>query len=533
MFLLLSAFYFYGLGHFPLVGPDEPRYAAVAREMYQRGDLITPTLGGHTWFEKPVLLYWLMEVSFRLFGISEASIRLGPALCGLMTLAAVYWLGKRVERVSQDDQLCWFACSSTLLLGTMFGTIVFSRGASFDIVVTMTLTWAFCFFLAAIIAEEDRERRRLLIGFYASVGLSLLAKGLVGIAIPVGVAGLYYLLRRSLPDRLIRRSVLWGVPLVLFVSAVWYAPVIAKHGWSFIDQFFIQHHFARYISDKYHHPQRFYFYIPIGLALSLPWLPLVIKALVESVRLNWHGDSVIERVLVFSFAWIGGPLIFFSLSRSKLPGYILPVLPALALLVGYQVAKILAIKEDRSTAVRLTAALFILLAAGVVVYAAISRMLSIGSAIFIVIPAIAAGLIALLTKSNRLAIAALIVAVPITFTLALKIGAPKIAAGYSTRDLFARASERGYGTAAVYQLHDIDRGAEFYASGRLVYDANGEPLKFEGVSPIVEASRQKRQTVLVIVPVRYAGQLTSLSQAEVERIADNGEFAIIAVKAKD
>jgi 4-amino-4-deoxy-L-arabinose transferase-like glycosyltransferase len=254
---------------------------------------------------------------------------------------------------------------------------------------------------------------------------------------------------------------------------------------------------------------------------------------VESVRLNWRGDSVIERVLVFSFAWIGGPLIFFSLSRSKLPGYILPVLPALALLVGYQIAKILAVKEKRSVALRLTGALFVLLAAGVVVYAAVSRLLSTGSAIFIVLPAIAAGLIALLIKSKRFAIAALIVAVPISFTLGVKIGAPKIALGYSTRDLLARASERGYGTAAVYQLHEIDRGAEFYAAGRLVYDANGEPLKLEGAFSLVESARQRREPVLVIVPMRFARQVTDLSDAEVEQIAENGEFAILAVKAKD
>jgi 4-amino-4-deoxy-L-arabinose transferase-like glycosyltransferase len=90
LFLAVIAFYFYGLGHLPFVGPDEPRYAQVAREMFLRGDLITPTLGGHTWFEKPPLLYWMMIAGFKLFGVSEWSARLPSALSGVLTAAAVF-----------------------------------------------------------------------------------------------------------------------------------------------------------------------------------------------------------------------------------------------------------------------------------------------------------------------------------------------------------------------------------------------------------------------------------------------------------
>src|ERR687893_3078963 len=97
-FLAAAAFYFYGLGKLPLVGPDEPRYAQVAREMYLRDDYVTPTLGGHSWFEKPALLYWMMMAGYRLFGVSEWAARLGPALSGLLTVLLIYWVGRRVER---------------------------------------------------------------------------------------------------------------------------------------------------------------------------------------------------------------------------------------------------------------------------------------------------------------------------------------------------------------------------------------------------------------------------------------------------
>ncbi|HXC68860.1 MAG TPA: phospholipid carrier-dependent glycosyltransferase, partial [Pyrinomonadaceae bacterium] len=89
IFLIIIAFYLFGLGRLPLLGPDEPRYAQVAREMFLSGDLITPRLGGFTWFEKPALLYWMIVAGFKVFGVSEWAARLGPALCGLLTIAAV------------------------------------------------------------------------------------------------------------------------------------------------------------------------------------------------------------------------------------------------------------------------------------------------------------------------------------------------------------------------------------------------------------------------------------------------------------
>src|SRR5215210_5265900 len=103
-FLAAAAFYLYGLGHLPFVGPDEPRYAEVAREMYLNHDVVTPTLGGHTWFEKPALLYWMMMASYQFFGVSEWAARLGPALSGLLTALLIYWTGKRVERAAEVEK---------------------------------------------------------------------------------------------------------------------------------------------------------------------------------------------------------------------------------------------------------------------------------------------------------------------------------------------------------------------------------------------------------------------------------------------
>ena len=207
LFLAFIAFYLYGLGHLPLLGPDEPRYAQVAREMLLRHDLITPTLGGHLWFEKPALLYWMMILSFKLFGVSEWSARLGPAISGLLTITAVWWIGRRVERASSDASELGFW--SALAAGTMIGILIFSRAASFDIVVTMTTTWALAFFIVAELERDAQRRLRLLAGFYIFVGVSLLAKGLVGIVVPFGVVGTYYIFRYKWPSR----TVLYESPL--------------------------------------------------------------------------------------------------------------------------------------------------------------------------------------------------------------------------------------------------------------------------------------------------------------------------------
>src|SRR6185295_13668498 len=213
--------------------------------MLLRGDLVTPTLGGHTWFEKPALLYWMMIASFKLFGVSEWTARLPSAISGLLTLAAVFAVGRRLELVKDEEhKLRGYAVWSALAAATTIGIVAFSQAVSFDIILTMTITWALAFYILYNLRGDaeanEKPRAWLLAGFYIFLGLSLLAKGLVGIVILVGVIGLYRILRRELPGRKIFISLFWGLPLSLTVAAIWYAPVIWRHGWLFIDQFFIQ-----------------------------------------------------------------------------------------------------------------------------------------------------------------------------------------------------------------------------------------------------------------------------------------------------
>ena len=451
LFILIIAFYLYGLGQLPLLGPDEPRYVQVAREMFLTGDLVTPRLGGHTWFEKPALLYWMIVAAFKVFGVSEWSARLGPAICGVLTIVAVCWVGREIDLGFQ----------SLLVTATCLSLVIFSRAASFDVVITMTTTWSLAFFL---LHELKTTRRGFLIGFYAFVGLSLLAKGLVGIVIPFGVVGLYYLLRRAWPERSVLVSLLWGVPLALAASAIWYGPVIARHGWTFVDEFFVQHHFARYVSNKYHHPQPIYFYPVIILMFTLPWTVFFIEALVKARGWVWRGAGKEDIVRIFALAWLLLPILFFSFSGSKLPGYILPSLPPAALLISDVLRK-------RRPAV----------------------LISIACATVVLV----------LVAVNRFA--------------------GPIAQRESVRDLLLRADARGYANAPVLARRGDDRSAEFYAYGRVVYNANGEPVTFDEIS--IDEARARGGRFVVLIPLEHVENFRGSPSIEV--IGDNGRTAIL------
>ena len=477
LFIIVIAFYLYGLGQLPLLGPDEPRYAQIAREMLSNRDLITPTLGGHTWFEKPALLYWMIAGSFKVFGVSEWSSRLGPALCGVLTILAVWFVAREVDQS--------FGFWSLIVTASCLGLIVFSRAASFDVVVTMTATWSLAFFLLHELPTTKRKRL-LLVGFYSFVGLSLLAKGLVGIVIPFGVVAFYYLLKifsrkgakaqRSFLGAFaplrekysVLSSMIWGIPLALAVSAIWYGPVIARHGWIFIDEFFVQHHFARFVSNKYHHPQPIWFYPVIILMLALPWTVHLITALAKVRSWNWRGDDSVSVVRLFSLAWLLLPIVFFSFSGSKLPGYIVPAVPAAALLVS-----------DRLTTVRNSK--WPLLIAGT-------------------------------TAASVL--------------IVLHLAAAPYANRESVRDLLALADARGYANAPVLAQRSDDRSAEFYAHGRVIYNANGEPVTFDEV--LVDQARAWGGRFVVFLPVEHAENLRRANGIEI--IGNNGKTAVLGWK---
>jgi 4-amino-4-deoxy-L-arabinose transferase-like glycosyltransferase len=563
LFAAIAAFYLWGLGALPLVGPDEPRYAEVAREMLARRDLITPALGGLPWFEKPPLLYWMTMLSYRVLGVSEYAARLGPAICGLLTAVFIYWLGKNVHESADilahtetdatvgtagilarsDAESNALARWSALVWLSSLGAIAFSRGASFDIVLTMTVTGALvCFYRSARIpaggspasvpASSPQSRpTKLFLAFYIFTALSLLAKGLIGLVLIFGVVSLYYIIRRERPQRAFIKSLGWGIPLSFVIASVWYGPMIARHGWTFISQFIIQHHFARFVTNKYHHPGPIYFYLPVIVGLALPWTIVLGAALFSARRLTWRGNSALDRLRVFALVWLIFPIAFFSFSGSKLTAYILPVLPAVALLVGERISCFL--REQRGEKVlRLTGAVLIGVAAAGFWYADPFH-LSFHCVGLAALPLVLVGATAILRPQLRAPLFVLIaIAAFATSAVALKCAAPTVARTESVRDLLTAAAGRGYSTTLVVQLHTVERTAEFYAANRMTYRSDGEPVKLEGVVQVIEAARRNGGVVLCFVPLQYESQLTSYKNAQSEVIADNGRVALLSVRTR-
>jgi 4-amino-4-deoxy-L-arabinose transferase-like glycosyltransferase len=226
------------------------------------------------------------------------------------------------------------------------------------------------------------------------------------------------------------------------------------------------------------------------------------------------------------------PLLFFSFSGSKLPGYIVPVLPALALLSAERVARFVAGRDGFSPLI-VIASLLILFSLGAIVYTGVTGELSLSCGILIVSPLLIGSIVILLMPHKRaLAIILLAVTVPTAFLLALNCGVPGLAQRYSAQQLIARANERGYGSAPIYSLHEIDRSTEFYAAGRVVYDSEGQPVKLEGPNEVLVAAKKSNGPVLVMVPLHYLYQLQDLQSAQVDVIAMNGEVAVVAVRAR-
>ena len=321
--------FFFGLGSFGLAGPDEPRYAQVAREMAERGDWVTPTLQGEVWLEKPILYYWRARVAYALFGVADWSARLPSATFAALMIAAIYLFMRRFRPGGQLE--------AALITASAAGILGFARAASTD----MELAAPFTLGMLAWYAWHATGRRRWLAAFYFFLAVGTLGKGPVAPGLAALMVAAYAGLRRDL-------SLLWrtlwlpGVLLFLLVALPWYVAVQMANP-QFFRVFFVEHNLARFATDLYRHQQPFWFYLPVLILGLLPWTVIAGAALVQAMkraRLVWRERGETHDPLpLFLAAWAVVPVVLFSLSQSKLPGYILPALPAWTLLAADRVWK--------------------------------------------------------------------------------------------------------------------------------------------------------------------------------------------------
>lgn len=305
--------YCYKLDGVGVLGPDEPRYAAVGRAMARTGDLVTPRLWGSAWFEKPPLLYWLTAAGTHAGLDPDLSGRV-PVLLLSLCFLALYFVLLRREFGSEA------AAIAAMLLASCASWLTYSSFCLTD------LPLAVFFFLSVLLAlplmrnsDAAANVTSRMTGIGACIGAAMLAKGLVPVVLAVPFL---WFLRRFW------RSWWVAIAAALLVAAPWYIAVSAENGEVFVREFFVRHHFERIYSPALQHVQPWYYYIPVLLAGLFPWTPLLGSLALRRER--WE-----ERRRFLAAVFLCG-FVFFSISLNKLPGYLLPLIPSVFALVGAQ-----------------------------------------------------------------------------------------------------------------------------------------------------------------------------------------------------
>lgn len=319
-----------GLGNLgrPLANPDEGRYSEISREMAESGDWITPRLNGVKYLEKPPLQYWASALSLGTFGNHEVAARLYVALAGLATLALTALTAARLASPAIGIATALALVASPYFMA-MGGIVTLDMG------LTLWTTATLCaFLLAHAPGTDDGARRRWMLAAWAAMALAVLSKGLVGIVIPAAALGLHCLLRR---DFSVLGRMEWGYGVTLFfaIAAPWFIAVSYANP-EFPEFFFIHEHFARFTGNGHRRTEPAWYFVPILFVGVLPWMFMLPSAVAHGWRVDGLGRGF--PALRFAILWTTFVVAFFSASGSKLPAYILPAFPAVALVLGRYLA---------------------------------------------------------------------------------------------------------------------------------------------------------------------------------------------------
>ena len=470
--LLLAGFcaflFFYGLNQVGLIGADEPRYAQVAREMLERHDWITPVLGGQPWLEKPPLYYWQAMVAYAVFGVSDWAARLPSALDATLLVLAVYFFLRRFRT--------GFELDGALITASSAGIIGYARAASMD----MALAAAFTVGMLGWWAWRESGKKLYLLIFYGFMALGMLAKGPVAPFLAAVVIVLYAAAVRELRVAL---KTLWlpGILLFCAIALPWYVAVQIRNP-AFFREFILEHNLARFSKNLYHHTEPFWYYLPVTALALAPWTVFVIAALIEPVRLWWAKrapvsgrDDPENQFGVFASCWLIVPVVFFSLSQSKLPGYILPALPAGGLLLADYLGRHLEQGEPKPAA-RVLAVLHALLSASPIVpalliaYLITQHRLPGGRPMLVALTIafiLCAGIVLTLVRRTGLRMLRFVTLIPVLLTLGavLKLGSVALDQTLSARPLALEiaAMETHRLPLAVYHIRrELEYGLTFY-----------------------------------------------------------------------
>ncbi|MDQ2963854.1 MAG: glycosyltransferase family 39 protein, partial [Pseudomonadota bacterium] len=353
LLLVFTLLWFANLDYRRLVHPDEGRYAEIPREMVASGDWVTPRLNGIKYFEKPALQYWLTAVAYEAFGVHHWTARLWPALAGYLGVLFIGYVGLRLGgptlglySASVLGGSLWYALNAHILTLDAGLTLWMSVGLG-------------SLFIAQRADATATERRAWMWAAWGALALATLSKGLIGLVLPGAALVAYTLITRdwALWRRL---HLLSGAIVYLALAAPWFIVVSARNR-EFFDFFFIHEHFTRFLTGEHRREGAWWYFVPIFVIGILPWLTVFFW----TARRMWtdaERDDNGFNWQRFALAWSAVIFVFFSVSGSKLPSYILPIFPALALVLGWRLTTL-------SDAILARLTLPLVVAAGIVMLA--------------------------------------------------------------------------------------------------------------------------------------------------------------------
>jgi 4-amino-4-deoxy-L-arabinose transferase-like glycosyltransferase len=468
--------FFAGLQVIGLLGVDEPRYAQVAREMLDRHDWVTPTLWGKPWLEKPPLYYWGAVLAYKATGsVTGWAARLPAAVLSTLMVFFIYVWARRFRRGMQLDAAL-ITAASAMVIG-------FGRGASTDMPLTATFTIA----MLSWWGWYESQKRGWLLLFYAGVALGTLAKGPVAVFLAGVTIVAFASLRRDI--NLVLRT-LWLPGIAVFAAAAlpWFVAVQRANP-QFFRVFILEHNLARYTTDLYRHQHPFWYFVPAALIGLLPWTIFAVTALVDAIR-DWRfsiGEPKgREDFRTFLALWFLLPILFFSLSQSKLPGYILPSIPAATVLLadfilrreqeGERPATWLVASHAALCAALMVAALIVPFK---LVHQEVNRPAIIVAVALAVIGVLTIWM-SLRTQGYRMLRFTTLVPVLIAFALVLRGTAPIIDALQSARPVQLRLAAGTMGEVPTVAVYDVSRSVEyglgFYGNHKIAsYERNEIP----------------------------------------------------------
>lgn len=314
--------FFMGSGRMALTDPDETFYAQTAKEMLERNEWSTPYLYGKPQFEKPILFYWLLEASFKVFGVNEFAARMPSALFALIGLVAIYFLGSLLFNRRAG-------LFSAIALATSVEYIVLSRACVTDMVLFTLMCLGALFFCYGYL----RGKRRYYLLSSAAFALATLTKGPIAILLPLAAIALCLLLAKDL-KAIGKMPIVWSIITFIAVALPWYLLAYKMHGKDFIEAFFGFHNITRFVQSEHKIGSQPYYNIPILFGGFFPWSVFLPFGFWAVFKKSLKGPESEKRGSIFLLSWFFVIFIFFSLSSTKLPTYIFPSFMSLALIAG-------------------------------------------------------------------------------------------------------------------------------------------------------------------------------------------------------